>query len=53
MLTIGWRTAALHELWHGLSGRSVGITVRYCLSRRPFILVLQTDLSGLWALPRQ
>jgi putative peptide zinc metalloprotease protein len=43
----------LHELAHWLGARIEGLPARITLSRRYYLLVLQTDLSALWALPRR
>jgi len=40
-----------HELAHWLGGRVEGIPARITVSRRYYLMVAQTDLSGLWALP--
>jgi putative peptide zinc metalloprotease protein len=45
--------AAGHELAHWLGARVEGLPARITVSRRYFLLVLQTDLSALWALPRR
>jgi putative peptide zinc metalloprotease protein len=41
-----------HEVAHWLGARIQGVPARITLSRRYYLLVAQTDLSGLWALPR-
>jgi hypothetical protein len=41
----------LHEIWHGLAGAAAGVPSRLRLERRGIFPVLETDLSGLWALP--
>jgi putative peptide zinc metalloprotease protein len=43
----------LHELAHWLGARVEGLPARITVSRRYYLLVLQTDLSALWALPRR
>lgn len=45
--------AAGHELAHWLGARIEGVPARITVSRRYFLMVLQTDLSALWALPRR
>ncbi|HZM75702.1 MAG TPA: hypothetical protein VFC19_08235 [Candidatus Limnocylindrales bacterium] len=42
--------AYVHEIWHGLAGAAAGIPSRLRLERRGIFPVLETDLSGLWAL---
>ncbi len=41
----------LHEAWHAFAGAAVGVPSRLRLERRGIFPVLETDLSGLWALP--
>lgn len=52
MGSLSWVLAGVHELYHGLAGRLAGAPVRFRLGRRLWIPVLETDLTGLWALPR-
>jgi putative peptide zinc metalloprotease protein len=48
---LGLGTAALHELCHWWAARSLGAPARISVSRRLYLPVMQTDVSGLWALP--
>ncbi|MEU0094490.1 hypothetical protein [Kribbella sp. NPDC006257] len=41
----------LHEMWHAFAGAAVGVPSQLRLERRGVFPVLETDLSGLWALP--
>ncbi|MCP2329411.1 hypothetical protein HDA40_007918 [Hamadaea flava] len=41
----------VHEIWHALAGAAVGVPSQLRLERRGIFPVLETDLSGLWALP--
>ena len=50
---IGIPLGMLHELAHWLGARVEGAPARITISRRYYLLVLQTDLSALWALPRR
>ncbi|MGC4807510.1 hypothetical protein [Micromonospora sp. DT233] len=43
----------VHEVWHALAGAAVGVPSRLRVERRGIFPVLETDLSGLWALPPQ
>ena len=43
----------LHELAHWLAARLEGVPARVTLSRRYYLVVFQTDLSALWAVPRR
>jgi hypothetical protein len=41
----------LHEIWHAFAGAALGVPSQLRLERRGVFPVLETDLSGLWALP--
>jgi hypothetical protein len=45
--------AALHEGWHWLAARSLGLQARFGVDRRLYFLVFETDLSQLWSVPRR
>jgi putative peptide zinc metalloprotease protein len=45
--------AMLHELAHWLGARLAGVPARITISRRYYLVVFQTDLSALWAVPRR
>ncbi len=53
LIVIATPIMTLHELAHWLGARVEGIPARVTVSRRYYLAVLQTDLSGLWALPRR
>jgi hypothetical protein len=44
---------AAHEGAHWLAARVQGIPAQITISRRLYFLVLQTDLTGIWTLPRR
>jgi hypothetical protein len=44
---------ALHELAHLAAARSLGVDGRFSLGTRLHMLVAQTDVTGVWALPRR
>lgn len=44
---------ALHEMFHLAAARSVGASGRFSLGTRLNTLVAQTDVTGLWAVPRR
>jgi putative peptide zinc metalloprotease protein len=46
-------TGAVHELWHWLAGRAVGVPAAFRVSYRGVFLVFETDLTQLVALPRR
>ncbi|EFH83641.1 conserved hypothetical protein [Ktedonobacter racemifer DSM 44963] len=43
----------VHELFHMLAGRRLGIPSRLGIGRRLYIIVFETHLTGLWSVPRQ
>jgi hypothetical protein len=43
----------IHEVWHAFAGAAVGIQSTIRLERRGIFPVLETNLTGLWALPPQ
>jgi putative peptide zinc metalloprotease protein len=43
----------LHELCHWLAARAEGVKARVRVDRRLYVLVFETDLTGLWGLPRR
>jgi putative peptide zinc metalloprotease protein len=43
----------LHELCHWLAARAEGVAARVRIDRRLYLLVFETDLTGLWGLPRR
>ena len=50
---IGMPLAMTHELAHWVGARVNGVPARITISRRYYMMVLQTDLTALWALPRR
>ena len=44
---------AVHETAHCLAARAVGVRSRFTIGRRQYVPVFETDLSGLWSLPRR
>ena len=53
LLTIGSYVAlALHELGHMAAARSLGLKSRFGFGHRLWILVVETDLTGLWSVPK-
>ena len=53
LAAIGMPMAMTHELAHWLGARVNGVPARITISRRYYMLVAQTDLSALWAVPRR
>lgn len=44
---------AVHELAHLMAARSLGVPGRFSLGTRLHVLVAQTDVTGLWSVPRR
>jgi hypothetical protein len=53
LAAIGMPLAMTHELAHWLGARINGVLARITISRGYYMLVAQTDLSALWAVPRR
>jgi hypothetical protein len=53
LFAISIATGIVHELCHWWAARSLGVPARIRLSRRLYIPVMETDVSGLWSLPAQ
>jgi hypothetical protein len=49
----GLLLAAVHEAWHWLAGRAVGVPAVFRISRRGLFLVFETDLTQILATPRR
>lgn len=43
---------AFHELSHLIAARARGVPARFGIGHRLWVLVVETDMSGIWALPR-
>jgi len=52
-VTAGYFTIFLHEMAHLVGARAAGVSSRMGISHRLWYLVAETDLTGLWALPKQ
>lgn len=52
LMIIGCVRVFLHEMAHLVAARSVGIFSRLGISNRLWILVAETDMTGIWAIPR-
>ncbi|MER8182103.1 hypothetical protein [Kitasatospora sp. NPDC094015] len=44
---------ALHEIFHALAGRRIGLHSRFSLGRRLYYVVAETSMDGLVAVPRR
>jgi hypothetical protein len=52
-LVLSLLLGAVHEVWHWLAARALGLSVRFGVDRRLCFLVFETDLSQLWTVPRR
>jgi hypothetical protein len=50
---IGAFLTALHEMWHWLAGRALGVAAVFRVSRRGVFLVFETDLTQIVTTPRR
>ncbi|HEY9422193.1 MAG TPA: hypothetical protein VIW92_12320, partial [Thermoanaerobaculia bacterium] len=46
-------TLFVHEMGHLLAARAIGVPARMGISHRLWILVAETDLTGLWSVPKR
>lgn len=53
LLLISYALRGAHEVCHWLAARAEGVPARIDVARRLYVLVFETDLTGLWALPRR
>ncbi|MEG4005454.1 hypothetical protein QUA41_01865 [Microcoleus sp. Pol11C1] len=49
---IGYLTLFLHEMAHLVAARAVGVSSRLGISNRMWFLVAETDMTGVWSVPR-
>lgn len=53
LLMAGYATLFLHEFAHLVAARALGVNSRLAISHRLWYLVAETDLTGLWSVPKQ
>jgi putative peptide zinc metalloprotease protein len=53
LIAASYATTFVHELGHLLAARAVGVNSRIGISHRLWYLVAETDLTGLWAVPKR
>jgi putative peptide zinc metalloprotease protein len=53
LITAGYTTVFIHELAHLVAARAMGVNSRLAISHRLWYLVAETDLTGLWSVPKQ
>jgi putative peptide zinc metalloprotease protein len=52
LLAAGYVTLFAHEMAHLIAARALGISSRLGISHRLWYLVAETDLTGLWSVPK-
>lgn len=52
LIPLGLLLAAVHEAWHWLAGRAVGVPAIFRVSYRGIFLVFETDLTQIVTVPR-
>src|SRR6201999_3517219 len=52
LVVISYIAVFLHEFGHLVATRAVGVNSRMGISHRLWYLVAETDLTGLWSVPR-
>jgi len=53
IMALGLLTTFLHEMAHLLAARSKGVFCRLSVGNRLWVLVAETDMTGIWALPKK
>jgi putative peptide zinc metalloprotease protein len=53
LVLIGYATVFIHEMGHLVAARARGVSSRIGINRRLWVLVAETDMTGLWSVPRQ
>lgn len=49
---LNYSTLFLHEMAHLLAARAIGVSSRLGISHRLWYLVAETDMTGVWSIPR-
>jgi hypothetical protein len=52
LMVLGLFTTFLHEMAHLIAARSRGVSCRFGIGNQLWFLVWETDMTGIWALPR-
>lgn len=53
VIAVSYAGIFVHELGHLIAARAVGISSRMGISHRLWYVVAETDLTGLWAIPKR
>jgi hypothetical protein len=52
IVIMGYTAVFLHEMAHLVAARAVGVLSRLGISNRMWVLVAETDMTGMWSIPR-
>lgn len=53
LILMGYTTVFIHEMGHLIAARAVGVSSRLGISSRMWVLVAETDMTGLWSVPKR
>ncbi len=53
LVLLGYTTVFIHEMGHLIAARAVGVNSRLGISSRMWVLVAETDMTGLWSVPKR
>jgi hypothetical protein len=53
LMALGLLTTFFHEMGHLLAARAAGVSCRFGVSNQLWFVVWETDITGVWALPRR
>lgn len=53
LMLMGYTTVFIHEMGHLIAARAVGVSSRLGISSRMWVLVAETDMTGLWSVPKR
>jgi putative peptide zinc metalloprotease protein len=53
LVLMGYTTVFIHEMGHLIAARAVGVSSRLGISSRMWVLVAETDMTGLWSVPKR
>jgi hypothetical protein len=53
LFVLSYLAVFVHEMGHLIAARAVGVGSRMTISHRLWVLVAETDLTGLWSVPKR
>jgi hypothetical protein len=53
LVMMGYATVFIHEMGHLMAARATGVSSRLGISSRLWVLVAETDMTGLWSVPKR